>query len=452
MVSNETSGMQGMIEPVLGLLIALLLILGNGFFVAAEFALVASDRTRIERLAEEGSRPARATLKALRTLSFQLSGAQLGITITSLVLGFVVEPTIGRALEPLVERLPFVAAHSVVAVSVGVALAIATATQMIMSELIPQNLAIARPLQTAFVISLPLRLFNATFGPLIRLLNATANGTVRLLGFEPRNELEAVHSLEELELLIRSSREGGVLGEEDFTLLERSINFADKIAADALVPRTAVDALARDTTLADLTEMALETGHSRFPVYEGDLDNVLGMVHIKDMYAVDIEARDEVVIASIMQPPFVVPESLELDALLSQMRRERKQMAIVVDEYGGTAGIVTLEDLLEEIVGEIEDEYDPGTETTLTGPTIEGVSLLSGMFHPDEVRAAVGLQIPEGDYETLAGFLLTLFDRIPSQGDHTTWNDWEFKVVEMDGNRISRVLVVAPDADEDVEP
>jgi CBS domain containing-hemolysin-like protein len=150
-----------------------------------------------------------------------------------------------------------------------------------------------------------------------------------------------------------------------------------------------------------------------------------------------------------MQPPFVVPESLALDALLSQMRRERKQMAVVVDEYGGTAGIITLEDLLEEIVGDIEDEYDPSSETVLTGTALEGVSTLSGMLHLDEVRDAIGLEIPEGDYETLAGFLLTQFDRIPDQGDHTTWNEWEFKVVAMDGNRIAQVLVVAPPPSDD---
>ncbi|HET7481621.1 MAG TPA: hemolysin family protein, partial [Actinomycetota bacterium] len=257
-----------------GLLIALFLILANGFFVAAEFGLVASDRSKIEQLAEEGNRSARATLKALKGLSFQLSGAQLGITITSLVLGFVVQPTIGRALEPLVDRFAFVPERSVLAVSVAAALVIATGTQMIVSELIPQNLAIARPLRTAFFVALPLRLFNGLFRPLIVFLNASANATVRLLGFEPRDELKSVHSLEELELLIRSSREEGAIAEEDFTLLARSINFADKVAADVLVPRTALDALARDETLTDLTELALETGHSRFPVFEGDIDNV----------------------------------------------------------------------------------------------------------------------------------------------------------------------------------
>ena len=431
---------------MLGVLIALLLILGNGFFVAAEFALVASERSRIENMAQEGHRGAIGTLKALRQLSFQLSGAQLGITITSLVLGYVVQPTVGAALEPAVDAIGWVPSTSVLTVSTVAALVLATSTQMIVSELIPQNIAIARPLRTAFLVNAPLRFFNAIFKPLILFLNSAANAAVRLMGIEPRDELSSVVSLEELEMLIRSSREEGALPQEDFALLARSITFGDKTAADALVPRTSMSALRADATIPELVDLALESGHSRFPVHEGDIDDILGVVHVKDMYALTPEERAKTRVADLMQPTVVVPESVKLDALLSQMRRDRKQLSIVVDEYGGTAGIITLEDLLEEIVGDIADEYDPAEDTKLTPKALDGVAVVSGLLHPDEVLEATGFEVPEGDYDTLAGFLLSRFDRIPGQGDHTSHEGWELKVVEMDGNRISQILVVAPPA------
>ena len=395
-------------------------------------------------MAEDGHRGAPGTLRALKTLSFQLSGAQLGITITSLLIGFITEPTIGRALEPVVTRFGLGSPGSAEKISVAIALIVATASQMVISELIPQNLSIARPYGVAFALATPLRLFNTLFGPLIVFLNGAANWTVRRMGIEPRDELMNVHSLEELELLIRSSRQEGALAEEDFALLARSINFQRKTAADALTPRTSITAVTAGAMLGELTQVALECGHSRIPVYEEDLDNIIGIAHIKDIYALPPEERARVRITTIMRDALEVPESKSLDSLLLEMRRDRKQMAVVVDEYGGTAGIITLEDLLEEIVGEIEDEYDPLAAAEMRTPEVEGVYRLSGMLHRDEVREACGLELPEGDYDTFAGFLLALFDRIPEAGDQTQWGGWEFKVTEMDGNRIAQVLAVEP--------
>jgi CBS domain containing-hemolysin-like protein len=257
--------------------------------------------------------------------------------------------------------------------------------------------------------------------------------------------------LEELELLIRSSKEEGALAEEDFALLARSIAFPRKTAADALVPRTSIVALPSTATLSDLADIALECGHSRIPVFDGDLDNIIGIAHIKDIYAFEPRDRPNVGVTTIMRDALEVPESKSLDSLLVEMRRDRKQLAIVVDEYGGTAGIITLEDLLEEIVGEIEDEYDPGAEPEAVEGAVEGVYRLSGMLHRGEVREATGLELPEGDYDTLAGFLLGLFDRIPETGDQIEYAGWEFKVTEMDGNRIAQVLVVAPSQPIDTE-
>ena len=404
---------------------------------------MASDRERVTRLAEEGNRQAASTLKGLRTLSFQLSGAQLGITVSSLVLGFVAEPTIAVVIEPVVAALG-VPESSALGVSITIALATATAAQMVVGELIPKNLAIARPLPVAFAIVTPLRICNAIFKPIIVFLNASANWTVRRLGIEPRDELVGVRSLQEIELLIRSSREGGALLEEEYSLLNRSIAFREKTVADALVPRTAVVALQGDSTLNELTRLAVETGHSRFPVYGEDLDDIRGLIHVKDCYRWPVAERENISVAQAMQPALVVPESRDLDDLLLEMRRERKQVAVVVDEYGGTAGIVTLEDILEEIVGEIEDEYD-ASATVYTAGVPDGVHLVSGLLHPDEMKSECGFEIPEGPYDTLGGFLFSRFNRIPKQGEHLSFEGWEFKVVAMDGHRIDRVLVVEPD-------
>lgn len=392
-------------------------------------------------MAEEGHRRATGTLAALKTLSFQLSGAQLGITITSLFVGFLIEPVLAPIVEPVLER--FGAPTASLGISIAVALVLVTTFEMVVAELFPKNLAIARPLPVAFATATPLRFTNSLFKPFIYFLNAAANASVRLIGIEPRDEMSQAYSLEELQILIRSSREGGAIDEEEFSLLARSLSFRDKTAADVLVPRTAVDGLPREASVAEMMARALETGHSRFPVFVEDLDDIVGIAHVKDGYRYPPERRSEVQVAEIVREHLVVPESRRLAFLLADMRRLRQQLIVVVDEYGGTAGIITLEDLLEEIVGEIEDEYDEVVDPA-EGPHPEGVFRVSGMLHKDEVREQTGFEMPEGDYDTLAGFLLTLFDRIPDAGDHVAYDGWELKVVEMEDKRISQVLLVSP--------
>ncbi len=429
-------------DTVIGLAAVLLLILLNGFFVAGEFSLVAANRNKLEQLAGEGNRRALMAHRALSDLSFHLSGAQLGISVSSLLIGFITEPAIGRPLQPLVAALGVPAGSSLV-VAVTLALAIATAVQMVIGELVPKNLAIARPVTLALAFVPPLTLWNRLFKPVIVMLNSAANLTVKAVGVEPRGELADVRSLEEIDLLIRASRDKGDLPEEDFSLLRRSISFGDKVAADALVPRTSVTAINHEGTIGDLIELSLGSGHSRFPVYRGDLDDVVGLAHVKDSYRIPAPARTSSPVTDIVQDAFVVPESRALESLLVEMRRERHQLAIVIDEYAGTAGILTIEDLLEEIVGDIHDEHDLGAPGQLTAPP-SGVHVVSGMLHADELRDATGFDMPDGDYETLAGFLLSRFDRIPEQGEHLTYGPWELKVIAMERKRIARVLLVAP--------
>jgi CBS domain containing-hemolysin-like protein len=281
-------------------------------------------------------------------------------------------------------------------------------------------------------------LISGLLGPLISFLNGAANWTVRRLGIEPQEELTSVRSLQELELLIRSSGEEGTLEPEALTLLTRSIRFGEKDAADALVPRGSVTSVASDETIAGLAAKAVETGHSRFPVIGADLDDVRGVVHVKDVYRVPFSARATTSIDTVMVPAFVVPETRDLADLLADLRRMGTHLAVVVDEHGGTAGIITLEDVLEEIVGEIDDEHDRPLHR-LTVVERAGEWLLDGSLHPDEVFDACGFRIPEGDYETLAGFVLDRLGRIPDVGDGFDHDDWRLEVTARDRLRVATV-------------
>lgn len=410
---------------------------------------MAVDRGRIEQLAADGNPKAISALKALRTLSFQLSGAQLGITVSSLMVGFLLEPRVGEPLARVLGGLGL-PEGSALGISLTVVAIVATAAQMVLGELIPKNLAIAKPLELTLAIATPFRLANALFKPVIVILNSSANAAVRLLGIEPKDELKVLPALDELEIIVRSSREGGALREDEFSLLTRSITFGDKTAADALLPRTSMHAIQQDSTLEDLRRLALETGRSRFPVYGDNIDDILGIAHVKDLYGMEPGDRPVTPVSALMRPPFVIPSQRSLDSLMTEMLANREQVAIVVDEYGGTEGMLTLEDLLEELVGDIEDEHDPLDSTPAPDTSLPaGVTVLSGLLHPDEVEEACGFEVPEGDYETLGGFLFDLFGHIPKPGDQAAFGGWEFKVVRMDGNRIDQILVVGKPPEEE---
>jgi CBS domain containing-hemolysin-like protein len=412
--------------------------------VAAEFALVAVDRDRVEALAAGSGRDARRARRAaaaLARLSFNLSGAQLGITITSLVLGFVAEPTIARALEaPLGVVVPD-GARGVV--SIVLALGIATVTQMLIGELVPKGLAIAMPLPTSLALAGPLRIYGLVFGPLIHFLNGAADATVRRFGIQPADDLRSVRSLDELELLIQSSGEEGTLDADAADLLARTIRFGQLTAAGTLVPRLAMVTLPLDGTVADLARAAIQTGHSRFPVVGADLDDVVGVAHAKDALLVPAEQRATTPVTALSRPPLFIPEGRDLESLLTEMRASGIPLAIVVDEYGGVAGLVTLEDLLEEIVGDIADEYDP-VDPDLTASPVSGSSVVGGSLHLDEVTDVVGLALPSGPYETIAGFILDRLGHLAAPGERVLHEGWTLEVLEVDRHRIASVRVTAP--------
>jgi CBS domain containing-hemolysin-like protein len=410
----------------------------TGFFVAGEFSLVAVERSRVEKQAQGGDRGSRRILTSLHRLSFELSGAQLGITVTSLVLGAVAEPTIARLLEPLMERLPFVPAQSAAAVALAVALTLATGASMVLSELVPKNYAIARPNRSAVLFAIPMQFLNRLLRPLILFLNGAANWTVRLLRIEPRQELAGVRSMEELRLMIRSSEEAGQLDEGEMELLTRAISFTEEVVVDVMVPRAAVVGLNGEDSIADLCRLSRETGYSRFPVYGADPEDVLGIVHVKDSLAVPAERRSATPVREITQPALAVPGTRSLVALLADLQRQGRGMAVVVDEYGGVAGIVTVEDLLEEIVGEIADEHDAAPLGPVPGEEAEG---LSGLLHRHEVADLTGFEWPEGPYRTLGGFLVATLGRFPAPGEVIRASGWSFRVEAMEGHRVDRVVV-----------
>jgi len=419
-----------------------LLLLATTFFVAAEFALVAADRTRLERAAADGSRRARVAVAVIRRLSFHLSGAQFGVTLCSLVLGVLAEPVLAKALHAPVADV--VGHRGSEGASVALALALSTIGSMVLGELIPKNLVLARAQRAAEHLAGPLRAFSVVVAPIIWVSNGVANRLVRLLGIEPREELASARSVEELELLIRSSGEQGTIDREAVALLTRSIRFGEKTAADALTPRVNLVALPADATVADLVSASLRTGFSRFPVHQGDLDDIVGLVHVKDVYRLPPEERTRATVGALAAPIFAVPETRPLEDLLADLRGRGAHLAVVVDEHGGTAGIVTVEDLLEEIVGEITDEYDP-PPASVTVPGPGGTVAISAALHPDEVADAIGLRVPDGPYETLAGFLLDRLGHLPVVGERIGHEGWELTVTHMDRHRIMTVGVRPPE-------
>jgi CBS domain containing-hemolysin-like protein len=408
----------------------------NGFFVAAEFALVAVDRSRIDTEAEQGGRRARVAQGLLRHLSFHLSGAQLGITVTSLLIGILSEPAVASLIEPLLE--PIVGERALTGVSIALAIFLATVVQMVMGELIPKGLAIAQPETTTLVLAGVVRVYGIVFGPAIRLFNNAANATVRLLGVEPKEELSNVQTLSELQVLVRTSTEEGTLDEPASALLTRAIRFEQKAAEDVLVPRTAIKAVRTDESVAELVQLSERTGFSRFLVVGADLDDVHGVVHVRSAHTVPRDDRASTPVASLMRPVLALPESRPLADILVDLRKEHTHLAVVIDEYGGTAGLVTLEDVLEEIVGEIDDEHDP-LPTRLTRPRQAGEWVVPGSLHPDEVLDQTGFEVPDGEYETVAGFLLDRLGRIPDVGDSIEHDRWSVSVAAMERRRISEV-------------
>jgi CBS domain containing-hemolysin-like protein len=402
------------VTDLLLLALALLLIAACGVFVAAEFAFVTVDRAQVERAAEVGDHAAQGVQSALRSLSTQLSGAQVGITLTNLAIGFLAEPAVSHLIRGPLESAG-VPEGAVRPVATAIGLALGTFLTMIFGELVPKNLAIAKPMQTARATQRFMRAFTATMRVPIRVLNGSANAAVRRLGLEPQEELRSARSSTELASLISRSASVGTLDPETAELMERSVEFGTRTAGEIMTPRVRTLSLEVGDRALQVIELARSSGHSRFPVLDAD-DTVVGTVHVKNAVALPVHERATTRVKHLMAKPIVVPDSLRLDPLLSLLRKDGFQLAVVLDEYGGHAGIVTLEDVVEEIVGDISDEHDRfGSRARRRR---DGSWLLSGLLRPDEVEDLTGVPLPESeDYDTVAGLVLQMLGRIPEGGD-----------------------------------
>jgi len=432
----------------LGLFGVVALIAANGYFVAAEFAFVAARRSRFAEQAAEGDRKSKRAIDVHKRLSFMLSGAQLGITATSLVLGFIAEPAIASVIEPALVAMG-IPESATFGISIALALVGATMAQMVFGELAPKNLAIAKPEPVARALAPSTWLFMRVAGPIIRLFDGSANRLLRLIGVEPVDEIHGAVSTEELDLIVDSSAESGHLTMLQATLLERAIDFGELEASDAMVPWNRVVTIDTDATAADLRDLMAST-HSRFPVVDDD-GRVQGIVHAKDLLGVARTDYDVTPVGTLVHELLVVPEAAGLNVVLAQLREHSTEMAIVIDEYGGPAGVVTLEDIVEELVGDIEDEYDP----TAPGEHVEiepGVWSVAASSRPDEIERITGFDLPDGEYDTVAGLVLERLERIPDVGASLVIDGIRVEVLEVDGFAIERIeLRIDPDATVDDE-
>ncbi|MDJ0321538.1 hemolysin family protein [Pseudarthrobacter sp. PS3-L1] len=420
------------------LLAGLLLIAGTGFFVAVEFSLIAIDQATVQRAIDNGDTAAIPLLKCLKSLSTQLSSCQLGITMTTLLTGYVMEPSVGKLLAPVLLNvgLPAAAAASI---SLVLAMALATLLSMLMGELVPKNMAIAMSFQMGKTLARPQLVFTAIFRPAILVLNGFSNKVLNVFGLEAKEEISGARTPAELSSLVRRSAAMGTLDVGTANFVSRTLNFSSRTAADVMTPRIRMESIDADQPVSDIIAAARRTGYSRFPVIGDSSDDIRGVVHVKKAIAVPAQKRAGLEAGAIMTDVLRVPETIHLDALLAELREGNLQLAVVLDEYGGTAGVTTLEDLVEEIVGEVADEHDkvrPGLLQSASGDWY-----FPGLLRPDELGEQVpGLVVPdESAYETVGGYVMSELGRIATVGDRVDVEGGTLSVTRMDGRRIDRI-------------
>jgi CBS domain containing-hemolysin-like protein len=417
------------------------LLAANGFFVAAEFAYLMARRNVLEA---RRTRPSRAALRLIDQLTLSLTAAQLGITMASLLLGFVAEPAIAGILERAFGflRLPDQVLHGA---ALTVALFIVVFLHMVIGEMAPKNIVIATPERSALAMALPFRAFILIFRPVLWLLNGTANALLRLMRVRPVARLDAAHSAEDLATIIAAGRREGVIEDFAHRLLTGAILFRERDASDVMVPRPDVKAVPAGTTVGEIERIMESTGHSRLLVHHGDLDEVQGFVHVKDLLGADFEGRDVPLDLGLIRSLLVVPEMARLQTVLDNMRRTRNHLALVVDEHGGTAGIITLRDIVEQLVGGPRGRRSAAIQVVRTAGGQKVIA--AGSVRPGELEE-VGIDLPEGDYETVGGLVMERLGRIPRSGDVAEAGSYRIRVVQMDRRRVSQVEITSlkPDA------
>jgi CBS domain containing-hemolysin-like protein len=432
------------ISSLVGLVAVLLLIATNGFFVAGEFALVKIRTTRINELAEEGNKTAKLIQGQLAHLDRYIAATQLGITLASLALGWIGEPSLAHLVEPLFAWIGGPAAEALThTLAVVISFTLITAGHIILGELVPKSIALQRPERAVFFVSRPLQLFAQLFRPFISLMNGTGNFVVRLLGFQSESEYASVHSAEELEMLVAQSRQGGAIDAQEEELLQHIFDFGEKTVQQVMVPRTEIVGVPVSASLEEVKKIFVAEKYTRIPAYEGSIENVVGLVHLKDIFTYTLVGEKAFELASLLRPVLYVMESTSIEAVLPQMRKKRIHLAIVLDEYGATAGMVTLEDIMEEIVGEVQDEFD--TREQGVRPEVErmpdGAVSVDGLMALASFADLFGVQLPHSSAHTVGGYVFERLDHLPAVGDHVSLENYHLTVEELDGRRIARVRV-----------
>ncbi|MCX7749277.1 MAG: hemolysin family protein [Clostridia bacterium] len=437
----------GISKILFGFVSVFLLVFLNGFFVAAEFSLVKVRASRLTQLVNEGSHRARYAQHVASKLDAYLSACQLGITLASLGLGWLGEPIVAKMIDPILKFFgaPDVAVHTI---SFSIAFAFITILHIVLGELAPKSFAIQKTETAALWLSLPLMFFYKITYPAIWILNHLSNFILKMIGLEPASELEHAHTEEEIRILVNESQKSGFIDQTESTLFDNVFQFSDMIAREAMVPRTNVVVLYTDVPFEEIMETVKESRHTRYPVAEEDKDYIIGYVHITDLYA-EYEKKGEKNLKDIVRKILTVPESMELSHVLSLMQKNKIQIAVVADEYGGTAGLLTMADVLEEIVGELQDEFDdkrPEIEKIDDGYSIDGLLLI------EDVNDLLGTNISNEDVDTIGGWMHTILEDNPEVGESVTWENIIFKITEVERNRIARILVIInPEVTNEVE-
>ncbi|HEX6061477.1 MAG TPA: hemolysin family protein [Candidatus Limnocylindria bacterium] len=411
------------------LFLFVLLLLANAFFVGAEYAFVRVRGTQLQELIELGSARARKAMRILLSLDSYISAIQLGVTLAALGIGLVGEPAVARVIEPVFEPLGAPVVVSVL--SFLIAFALVTYATVVLAELAPKYLALERALQLALLTAYPLDLFHSLMRPFINVINGSAFGVLRLFGVRPGVEAQA-HSAEELRMLVAASTKNGVLQESERILVGNALDFAETLVRQVMVPRTEIVAIPDDSTVEGIVQLLRQSPFTRLPVYRDDLDHIVGVVHVKDVVG-SAPAR---AVSELMRKPLYLPETAHLDRALAQFRRERVQLAIVIDEFGGTAGLVTLEDVIEELVGEVQDEFDRDAPMLREE---SGVYLINGLMTLPDVRERLGLDLADEPYDTVGGMLFGRLGRLAEVGDAVDVEGYRFTVTAVAGRRVAQV-------------
>ena len=436
---------------LLKLFIVVLLVLANGFFVAAEFSLVSVRRTRIAELVSRGNTSAEAVQKAIENPDRVIAATQLGITLASLSLGWIGEPALAHLILPVVNLFPNAVQSEVShSISAGIAFVFITFLHVVVGELAPKSIALQDPERTSLIVARPTLWSEVIFKPAIVVLNGTGNGLLKLVGVQPASGHELVHSVEELKMLVTASAESGVVEEEESQMLHAIFDFGSLIVRQVMIPRTEVVAVEADMHLTDIISLVSESTYTKFPIYEDSLDQIIGIVHVKDLLsAMQSPDCEQCTARDFAREPIFVPETISVNALLHQFRSHRQHIAIVMDEYGGTAGLVTLEDLLEEIVGEVSDPFDMFTPEIQT--QADGTILIDGLTLIEVVNEQLGLGLNDPDYDTIAGYVLGKLGRIPRLQDTVEGDGVRLRVEAMDGLRIARLSLIPLDEVKDAD-